>query len=323
MSTEINQLNNRTYSRLGQAGALFGIGLFDAINLFGNTYVITADMAKPAGMSRFMSKYPDHYVNVGIAEQNLIGVAAGLSAEGYPVVASAQAVFVSMRCFEQVRQYMGYMKLPIIIVGVSAGFALTYFGNTHYAIEDIAIMRAIPALTIISPSDAGQAAKAIVAAIESKMPTYIRCTGKLNLPSIYDSEYNFQIGKSIEVQHGSEVAIFVTGAVASNALAAARMLEKIGISAAVIDVHTIKPLDTNMIDKYLGHKLLVSVEEHSVIGGLSGAISEYLSSLSAHPRLLRIGVKDCFTKPGDYAYLISQNKLDSESIASDIVDSLV
>jgi transketolase len=273
-------------------------------------------------MGRFKTRCPEHFVNVGIAEQNLIGMAAGFASEGHPVVASAQAVFISMRSFEQVRQYLGYMKLPIVTVGVGAGFALTFFGNTHYAIEDIALLRTIPGLTILSPSDAGQAAKAIVAALKSKSPVYIRCTGGPNAPTIYKSDYDFEIGKAIEIKPGSQVAIFATGTVTANALEAAHALAEKGISAAVIDVHTIKPLDTACINRYAEHKLLVSVEEHNIIGGLGGAISEHLAGLHAHPRLLRLGVKDRFFTPGDYPYLIQQSRLDAASIAEDILSAL-
>lgn len=322
MAAVINEVSSRTYSRLGQAGSLFGMGLFEAIDAVGNTFLLTADMGKPAGMSRFKAKFPEYFVNVGIAEQNLIGMAAGFASEGHPVVASAQAAFISMRSFEQVRQYLGYMKLPIVTVGVSAGFGLTFFGNTHYALEDMAVMRTIPGITILSPSDAGQAAKAIVAALKSKSPAYIRCTGGLNAPSIYKSDYEFKIGKAIEIRPGTGVGIFVTGAVTANALEAARALEERGISAAVIDVHTIKPLDTACIDRYAEHKLLVSVEEHNVIGGLGGAISEYLASLEARPRLLRLGVKDRFLTVGDYPYLVQQSRLDTTSIAEDILSVL-
>jgi transketolase len=322
MAVVINAISSRTYSRLGQAGALFGMGLFDAIEAVGNTFVLTADMGKPAGMGRFKTRCPEHFVNVGIAEQNLIGMAAGFASEGHPVVASAQAVFISMRSFEQVRQYLGYMKLPIVTVGVSAGFGLTFFGNTHYAIEDIALLRTIPGITILSPSDAGQAAKAIVAALKSKSPVYIRCTGGLNAPSIYKSDYDFEIGKAIEIKPGSQVAIFATGTVTANALEAAHALAEKGISAAVIDAHTIKPLDTACINRYAEHKLLVSVEEHNIIGGLGGAISEHLAGLHAHPQLLRLGVKDRFFTPGDYPYLIQQSRLDAASIAEDILSAL-
>ena len=183
-------------------------------------------------------------------------------------------------------------------------------------------MRTIPGMTILSPSDAGQAAKAIVAALKSKSPVYIRCTGGLNAPVIYKSDYEFVIGKAIEIRPGTQVAIFATGTVTANVLQAARSLEEKGISTAVIDVHTVKPLDTVCIDRYAAHKLLVSVEEHNVIGGLGGAISEHLAGLEAHPRLLRLGIKDRFFTPGDYPYLIQQCRLDASSIEEDILTAL-
>lgn len=318
MAVVITEVSARTYARLGQTGSLFGMGLFDAIESVGVPYVLTADMGKPAGMARFKTRCPDRFINIGIAEQNLIGVAAGLASEGHPVIASAQAVFISMRSFEQIRQYLGYMRLPVVTVGVSAGFGLTFFGNTHYAIEDIGILRTIPGMTILSPSDAGQAAKAIVAALEAKAPVYIRCTGGLNAPAIYKQDYDFQIGEAIEIKPGTDVVIFATGTVTANALVAAETLEARGVSVAVIDMHTIKPLDRACIERYLDCKLLVSVEEHSVIGGLGGAIGEYLSGLDRHPRLLRLGVNDQFFTPGDYNYLIQQSRLDALSIAEDI-----
>ena len=144
--------NVRMWSILGSAGT-FGIAAMDLPEIDDSTLVLTADLRNFSGLDRFAATFPDRLINVGIAEQNLVGMAAGFASEGHPVVASAQAAFISMRSFEQVRQYLGYMKLPIVTVGVSAGFGLTFFGNTHYAIEDIAVMRTIPGLTILSPSE--------------------------------------------------------------------------------------------------------------------------------------------------------------------------
>jgi transketolase len=315
----INKASARTYSRLGQTGALFGMGLLESVEQLGDVYLLTADMGKPTGMGRFKSRYPERFVNVGIAEQNLIGMAAGIASEGHRVVASAQAAFISMRSFEQIRQYAGYMKLPLVLVGVAAGFGLTFFGNTHYAIEDIALMRTIPGMTVVSPSDAGQAAKAIFAALASGTPTYIRCTAGLNIPSIYETDYAFEVGHAIDLKPGSDVAILATGAVVANALAAARLLDQQGISTAVIDAHTIKPLDTDCLRRYANVRLIVSVEEHNIIGGLGGAIAEQLASQSSHSPLLRLGVQDRFYMPGDYPYLIDQAGLSANSIARQVL----
>ncbi len=319
---KINKLNASIYSKLGQAGSAFGIALMEMQKANPHVYTLSADMSKPAGLDRFKSKYPEMFINVGIAEQNLIGIAAGMASEGKKVIVTAQAVFISMRSCEQVRQYMGYMNSNIIAVGISSGFALTFFGNTHYALEDISIMRSIPGMTILSPSDAGQAAKALIAAIELNTPIYIRLTGKMNCPIVYNEDYDLEIGKAIQIRNGTDITIFATGSMVFNALKTAEILEEKGLSISVIDMHTIKPLDEVSIKKCFNSKLFVSVEEHNIIGGLGTAISEYISSNINSPQLLRLGVMDEFSKPGDYTYLLKQNRLMPNEIAEDIIKAL-
>ena len=318
---EINKLNARIYSKLGQSGASFGIGLFDVLKTSPDIIVLSADMSTTAGLDRFKSMYPDQFYNVGIAEQNLIGIAAGLSSEGKKIIVTAQAAFISMRSCEQVRQYMGYMHSNIIAVGLGAGFALTFFGNTHYAIEDISIMRSIPGMIILSPSDAGQAAKALVAAAELNSPVYIRFTGTMNCPIVYQEDYNFEVGKAIQVKDGTDITVFATGSMVFNSLKAAHILESFGLSVQVIDMHTIKPLDTDILNKCCDSNFFVSVEEHNIIGGLGTAISEYIASKKDFPTLHRIGVMDIFSHPGDYAHLLEQNRLQPEQIAEDILSN--
>ena len=318
----INKLNARIYSKLGQAGAAFGIALMELQKEKYEINVLSADMSKPAGLDRFKTKYPEMFFNVGIAEQNLVGVAAGMASEGKKVIVTAQAVFIAMRSCEQVRQYMGYMHSNIIAVGISSGFALTFFGNTHYAIEDVSIMRSVPGLTILSPSDAGQSAKILCAAVELNKPVYIRLTGLLNCPIVYHEDYEYEIGKGIKLRDGSDVTVFASGSMVYNSLKAADILEEHNISVSVIDMHTIKPLDLEIIKKHLSSKLFVSVEEHNIIGGLGTAISECLSTFNDTPYLLRLGVMDEFSEPGDYSYLIEQNRLMPNEIADDILDTL-
>ena len=317
---EINKLNARICSKLGQAGSAFGIALMEIQKNKPEIHVLSADMSKPVGLDRFKLKYPEMFFNVGIAEQNLIGVAAGMASEGKKVIVTAQAVFLSMRSCEQVRQYMGYMHSNIIAVGISSGFALTFFGNTHYAIEDISIMRSVPELTILSPSDAGQSAKILSAAIELNAPVYIRLTGVMNCPIVYNEEYDYVIGKGIQLTEGTDITIFATGSMVYNSLKAVDVFEEKNISVSIIDMHTIKPLDKEIILKNLNSKLFVSVEEHNIIGGLGTAISECLSTINDSPCLLRLGVKDKFSEPGDYPYLIKQNRLMPNQIAEDIIE---
>lgn len=316
---EINKLNARICSKLGQSGATFGLGLFELLNADSDIVVLSSDMSRAAGLDRFKTQYPERFLNLGIAEQNLIGVAAGISSEGKTAIVTAQAAFITMRSCEQMRQYLGYMHSGIVAVGLGAGFALTFFGNTHYAIEDVSIMRSIPGMTIISPSDAGQAAKAFVAAVKLKAPVYIRLTSTMNCPIVYNEDYSFIIGKSIQVKNGKDITIFATGSMVYYSLKAAEIIDKEGFTVRVIDMHTIKPIDTEMISNCFDSDLFVSVEEHNIIGGIGSAISEFISSMRNSPSLIRLGVMDTFSHPGDYLYLLEQHRLQPEQIAEDIL----
>ena len=306
--------NSRGLSRLGQSGAIFGMSAPEMHEQY-KLKILSADMSVPAGLDRYKNANPDDFYNVGIAEQNLLGLSAGLASEGFKVVAEAQAAFITMRCFEQVRQYMGYMQFPIVTVGINAGFALTYFGNTHYAIEDISLMRSIPNMTVLSPADAGEAVKCFEAALALNQPCYIRLTGGLMNPVVYPDDFEYQIGVETKVaDYGTDVTIFATGSMVYNSMKAAEMLAEEEILCRVIDIHTLKPFDYQSIDKYLGCKLVVTVEEHSIIGGLGSIVSEYVDGV----KVINIGVQDRFSKPGDYDYLLAQNGLSAEKIVERI-----
>jgi len=323
--TEINRSSSRVFARLGQSGAAFGVGLIEHAKTEDNLVVLTADMAKPAGLSKFSAAYPDKFFNVGIAEQNLVGLAAGISNEGFKVIASAQACFLSMRCYEQVRQYSGYMGLPIIYVGVSSGFALTFFGNTHYALEDVTLYRSIPEMIVISPSDPGQAIKAMASALASNKPVYIRCTGIPGLAPIYTEEYDFKIGKGIIFQDGSDVAVISTGAITKNVIDAVNEVKKGNdLSIKLIDMHTISPIDESLLASCLSCKVIITVEEHFIDGGMGSAVAEFLASnsTSKKPNLIRLGVKNKFSTPGDYNYLLETNELDKIGLIKNITDAI-
>ena len=322
---DINKSTSRLYSRLGQSGSAFAVGLMEASESNGEIIALTADYEKPAGMTKFANSFPDNFINVGIAEQNLVGIAAGISNEGFKTIASCQACFLSMRSFEQVRQYAGYMALPIVFVGVSSGYALTYFGNTHYAIEDISLMRSIPGMRIISPSDSGQAAKALVEILKESEPTYIRCTGDQSIKPIYTEDFDFKIGKSITLNEGDDIVIFASGAVTRNALDAVKMVkEKEDIDIKLIDMHTINPLDINTLKNNLSARIWITIEEHYISGGLGTILSEYLTDLNMFekPQLKKIGIDNKYVVPGDYKYLLEINGLNSESIYNFIIEEL-
>lgn len=315
-------LNNKTaklYSMLGQSGAALGVGLIE--NESDNpekTVAISADMAKPAGLGKFSKLYPSRFFNVGIAEQNMVGLAAGFANENFKPVVAAQACFTSMRSFEQIRQYSGYMNLPIVYVAVSSGFALTSFGNTHYALEDVALLTTIPGMVIVSPSDASQAVETMRQALRMDKSVYIRCTGVPNLPPIYSEDYDFEIGKAITaLDEGNEIVVFVSGSITRNVIEAVKLLiDKYSLKIRVVDFHTLSPLDLQCLESNLAAKLWFSVEEHFVTGGLGSLLANYIATTDSDkkPLLVKLGVDNKYTIPGDYPYLLDQNGLSTTGL---------
>ena len=207
-----------------------------------------------------------------------------------------------MRSCEQIRMNMGILDANVKAVALGSGVSMSFLGNSHYGIEDASIMRSIPNLTVVSPADCGEIVKTVFAAADHEGPMYIRLTGETNNPIVYEEDYNYKIGKAITLREGSEITIFANGTMVYESLEAAKILEKVGISAAV-NMHTIKPLDTYVIDKAVkSSKLIVTVEEHSVIGGLGGAIAEYKTAFSNTPPQLIIGLPDKFGKVGEHKF---------------------
>lgn len=306
------------YKGVDLAASIFGMYLVDNEQQAGNFHVLTADMSVASCLDRIKLQMPGRYTDVGIAEQNMVGVAAGMASEGFHPIAICQATFITMRAFEMDRQLLGYMQNPVVLVGLHAGFFLQFMGNTHYAIEDIAIMRTIPGMTVLSPADAGEAVACMEAALNHCGPVYIRLAGGSMAQTVYPEECEVIIGKNKTLIEGDDMAIFATGTMVGKALDAAAVLKKNGLNARVVDVSSIKPLDTGSIDLAKETRLFVSIEEHSVIGGLGAAISEYTASKGGFPPLLSLGVNDRFGKVGDYYYQLEQNRLTPELIAEDI-----
>ena len=283
-----------------------------------NMMILTCDVSTSAGLDRFRKTYASNYLDLGIAEQNMIGVAAGLASENYNVVTTTFAPFQTIRCCEQIKVNFGYMKNKVCMVGLASGLILGNLGFTHCCIEDVGILRTIPNITIISPADSLETVKAFQAALKYDSSVYIRLTGGSNNPIVYDKDYNFEIGKSNILKNGSDVAIFSSGSVTSECLNAAKILDESNISCAVINMHTIKPFDKKTLEKYLNVKLIVSVEEHNVIGGLGSAISESLSTFENSPRQVFLGINDQYTKGGSYNFLKKKNGIDENNIISTI-----
>ncbi|MHC1773990.1 MAG: transketolase family protein [Lentimicrobium sp.] len=315
---QISPSNIRVWSLLGQRGTL-GHALLEIAKDNDKITAITGDLAKTSGLDRFGKIFPERLINTGVAEQNMLGIAASFANEDFIPFAISFANFSVLRACEPARHFMGFMHRNIKLVGISSGFAMGIFGNTHYCIEDIAIIRAIPGIVILSPADCTELVKATEAAAKYNGPVYLRLTGVMNNPVVYHENYDFEIGKAILLKKGTDITIIATGSMVYNSMQASEILEKQGISSTVIDMHTIKPLDSKIIDSETGSsKMIVTVEEHSRIGGLGGAIAEHLCSVLHHPVLLRLGVEDKFQAAGDYHYMLEQNELLPDQIAHKI-----
>lgn len=311
----------QTLSRIGSRG-VFGKALAELTENYPELRVVAADVMSSARLEEFTQKASARFINVGIAEQNMIGISAGLASEGYTVVATSFAPFATMRCFEMIRSQIGYMNLNVKIVGLLSGVAGGALGNTHYGLEDIAIMRTIPNMTVLSPADGVETYKTIQAALAHQGPVYIRLSGSNGFPVVYKEDYEFTIGKGILLRKGEDIAIIATGTMVSEAIRAARALAKEKISVSVIDMHTIKPLDTDILDQvFKKHKLVVTIEEHFCIGGLGSAVAEYKATKVNAPVQLIFGLPDCFEKAGEYSYMLEKTGLTASHIAKRIIET--
>lgn len=300
----------------------YGQALAELGKEYDNLVVLDADLAAATKTAVFKKEFPERHIDCGIAESNMMGIAAGLAAAGKVPFASSFAMFAAGRAFEQVRNSIGYPHLNVKIGATHAGISVGEDGATHQCNEDIALMRTIPGMTIINPSDDVEAKAAVRAAYEMEGPVYLRF-GRLAVPVLNDREdYKFEIGKGIVLRKGRDLTIVATGLCVSYALEAAEKLAEDGIQAEVINIHTIKPLDKELIIRSAEKTgKVVTVEEHSVIGGLGGAVCECLCENNPVP-VHRIGMQDVFGESGPAVKLLEKYKLDGEGIYSQIREIL-
>ena len=284
--------------------------------------VLDADLAAATKTGIFKKAFPERHIDCGIAESNMMGIAAGLAATGKVPFASTFAMFAAGRAFEQSRNTIGYPKLNVKIGAPHAGISVGEDGATHQCNEDIALMRTIPGMVVINPADDVEARAAVLAAYEHEGPVYMRF-GRLAVPVINDNpDYKFEIGKGITLKDGKDMTIIATGLCVSESLEAAKMLEADGIDARVINIHTIKPLDEALVVKAAKETGRVfTVEEHSIIGGLGSAVCDTLSA-QAPAKVTKIGVEDTYGESGPAAELIHKYGLDAEGIYKKIKASL-
>ena len=274
--------------------------------------VLDADLSGSTKTAIFAKKYPERFFNIGIAEQDLMGTAAGLATCGKIPFASTFAIFATGRAFEQVRNSICYPKLNVKIAATHAGLTVGEDGATHQSIEDLALMRTLPNMTVINPADAVEAKKAVRAAAAHEGPVYIRF-GRLAVETIFEEDSEFEIGKGKILREGNDVAIIATGIMVGEALKAAEILEKSGLKAMVINIHTLKPIDEEIILKAAECGAIVTAEEHTIIGGLGSAVAEVLAEKKPTP-MKRIGIKDKFGQSGKPEELLKLYNLTAEDI---------
>ncbi len=276
--------------------------------------VLDADLAEATKTCYFAKAYPNRFFDCGIAEANMIGIAAGLAATGKTVVASSFAMFAAGRAFEQIRNSVAYPHLNVKICATHAGITVGEDGATHQCLEDLALMRTIPGMTVINPADAREGAAALKAALELDGPCYLRF-GRYAVPVLTDeADFTFEIGKGQVLADGTDVTIIATGMMVAAALAAAKTLADRGISARVINIHTIKPLDTALITRAAAETgAIVTAEEHNIIGGLGSAVAECVAESAPVP-VLRVGVRDEFGRSGKVPPLLELYGLDEKTI---------
>ncbi|MBQ7371264.1 MAG: transketolase family protein [Blautia sp.] len=301
----------------------YGEALVELGREHGDLVVLDADLAAATKTGLFKKEFPERHIDCGIAEANMIGIAAGLAACGKVPFASSFAMFAAGRAFEQIRNSVGYPHLNVKIGATHAGISVGEDGATHQCNEDIALMRTIPGMTVISPADDIEAKAAVKAAYEYQGPVYLRF-GRLAAPVINDVEtYEFHLGRGIQLKAGNDLTIVATGLMVAEALIAAKELEEKGISTRVINIHTIKPLDEEIILKAARETgRIVTVEEHSIIGGLGSAVCEVLCEKAPVP-VHKIGIRDVFGQSGKAEELLKEYGLMAEGIVKEICHEVI
>ena len=309
----MSEVNNKPVQKIATREA-YGKALAEFGAQYPNLVVLDADLANATKPNTFQKAFPERHIDCGIAECDMMGIAAGLSTVGKIPFASSFAMFAAGRAYEQVRNSIGYPHLNVKIGATHAGITVGEDGASHQCLEDIALMRVIPGMVVINPCDAVEARAAVQAALEYVGPVYLRF-GRAAVPVINDNDnYKFEIGKGVLLREGTDVTIVATGICVPEALEAAEKLAADGISAEVINIHTIKPLDEELIIKSAKKTgKVVTAEEHSIIGGLGGAVCEVLSEKAPTP-VCRIGMNDIFGESGSAGALVAKYGLDAEGI---------
>ena len=319
----LNKNLSRQWCRIGPRG-IYGQSLLEVSKEEKDIFAISADLGNSSGLDRFKQKFPERFINIGIAEQNLVGFASGLSTLGFNVFISSFAPFITMRACEQVRLNLGYMKSNVKIVAIGSGLSMGFLGNSHFGLEDISIIRSIPNIPIICPCDCFEVFKAVEALSKYEGPAFLRLTGAPPTSIIYQEDYEFTIGKSISIKEGNQFLILSHGTILGNALKAVKKIEEdINCSFHLENVHTLTPIDKKVINLIKNFSHIITIEEHSLIGGLSSIVSEIITNANLNNvRQVKIGLPSKFLNSGTYDQLLNEYDLSTDKIYHKLIKEL-
>ena len=311
MKININQTQNKEWSRMGPR-AMFGQFMIDIAKENEKLIVLSADLGRSSGLDRFKSMFPKKYLSVGISEQNLIGVASGLSREGYKVFVTSFAPFLSMRASEHIRMNLGYMKHPVNLVALGGGVSMGFLGNSHFGLEDVSIIRSIPNISISSPADPAELKKILYDySFNSRGPSYIRLTGIPGSPYVYKKNYNYKIGQPVTLTQGNKLLILST-----------EELNKKKTSIKLLNIHSLRPINSKLLNEIKKFKKIIVVEEHSIIGGLYSIVSETITSHNLKKEVKSISLPAKFGPTGNYEFLLDFHNLNEKKIKNQILKFL-
>ena len=318
---EITKKNIRVWSMLGMRRIL-GPAMKDIIEQDRKVLFATADTGRYYAYDDLLRTYPENVVDVGIAEQNLIGASAGLQNEGFNVYAVTYATFLTSRALDQIRVNLGYMGLGVKLIGEAGGMCDGNFSATHMALEDISNTRNIPNMRVITPADGMELVKTLIALKDAAYPAYVRMTGRFPIPVIYREDYDFEIGKAVTLREGKDVVILSNGTLLGDVLKTAEKLAEKGVDCKVINLHTVKPLDEETLRAVAGYRLVVTAEEHLLYGGLGSAVAEFYAQEPVRPRMLMLSVGTQYPKAQEYDDLLKTCGLTAPQMAESILAKL-
>ena len=314
-----NSRDAKQWLRMGPR-AMFGQFMMNIAKKNKKLIVLSADLGRSSGLARFKLEFPKQYISIGISEQNLVGVAAGLADEGFKVFVTSFAPFLSMRASEQIRMNLGYMKHNVNLVALGSGLSMGFLGNSHFGLEDIAIMRTIPNLNITCPADCSELGKVLDDyASNDRGPSYIRLTGIPGSKNVYDKNYTYKFGKNITLTKGKDILILSYGSLLGQVKQSVKDLKKMNIDVELVNVVSLKPIDEKVVSLFKKYNKIITIEEHTSVGGLGSLIAEKILKNRIKTKLFSISLPDKFGPTGTYDYLLKHHGLDSDSLTKEII----